>query len=132
MPCKFDQFAGGNAWIPEVLRQEYPNLGLDAEFLATEMPGVHVPHEIVERMRRAQDSGPEAAVEELAGQGRDPGCECGLAGREPAAVGDVAPSHEWCIGWGICGEGGYSRCIHGLILIIYHNRDGNVLIAMGP
>ena len=28
-------FAGGNAWIPEVLRQEYPNLFLDAELAAT-------------------------------------------------------------------------------------------------
>lgn len=36
----------------------------NAEFLANEMPGVHVPDETVERMRRAQASGPEAAVEE--------------------------------------------------------------------
>jgi methionine synthase / methylenetetrahydrofolate reductase (NADH) len=35
-----------------------------AEFLANEMPGVHVPVEIVERMRGAHDSGAEAAVEE--------------------------------------------------------------------
>jgi homocysteine S-methyltransferase len=35
-----------------------------AEFLANEMPGVVVPLETVERMRRAQDSGPEAAIEE--------------------------------------------------------------------
>lgn len=35
-----------------------------AEFLANEMPGVNVPVEIVERMRNAQVSGPEAAVEE--------------------------------------------------------------------
>jgi MYXO-CTERM domain-containing protein len=28
-------FAGGNAWIPDVLRGEYPNLGIDAELAAT-------------------------------------------------------------------------------------------------
>lgn len=28
------QFAGGNSWIPDVLRQEYLNLGLDVEFAA--------------------------------------------------------------------------------------------------
>lgn len=43
----------------------WPFLGLrDAEFLANEMPGVAVPAETVERMRRAQESGPEAASEE--------------------------------------------------------------------
>jgi len=36
----------------------------NAEFLANEMPGVDVPSETVERMRHAQQSGPEAAVEE--------------------------------------------------------------------
>jgi homocysteine S-methyltransferase len=36
----------------------------NAEFLANEMPGVVVPPEMVERMRRAQESGPDAAVEE--------------------------------------------------------------------
>ena len=36
----------------------------NAEFLANEMPGVDVPPQIVERMRRAQESGIEAAVEE--------------------------------------------------------------------
>jgi hypothetical protein len=29
------QFAGGNAWIPEVLRGEYPGLGIDASLVAT-------------------------------------------------------------------------------------------------
>ncbi|MEN8006283.1 MAG: FlgD immunoglobulin-like domain containing protein [Candidatus Krumholzibacteriota bacterium] len=29
------QLAGGNSWIPEVLRQEYPNLNLDLELAAT-------------------------------------------------------------------------------------------------
>jgi hypothetical protein len=29
------QFAGGNAWIPDVLRQEYPNLDRSANFIAT-------------------------------------------------------------------------------------------------
>lgn len=36
----------------------------DAEFLANEMPGVDVPEGIVDRMRRAQASGSEAATEE--------------------------------------------------------------------
>jgi homocysteine S-methyltransferase len=35
-----------------------------AELLANEIPGVVVPLETVERMRRAQESGPEAALEE--------------------------------------------------------------------
>jgi hypothetical protein len=30
------QLAGGNAWIPDVLRQEYPALGLSAQFIATQ------------------------------------------------------------------------------------------------
>ena len=29
------RFAGGNAWVPDVLRNEYPNLGLDTAFIAT-------------------------------------------------------------------------------------------------
>jgi len=35
-----------------------------AEFLANEMPGVNVPPDIVERMRQAQESGADAAIEE--------------------------------------------------------------------
>lgn len=43
----------------------WPMLSLrNAEFLANEMPGVSVPPGVVERMRRAQASGPEAAIEE--------------------------------------------------------------------
>ncbi|MDG2283321.1 MAG: bifunctional homocysteine S-methyltransferase/methylenetetrahydrofolate reductase [Longimicrobiales bacterium] len=43
----------------------WPFLSLrNAEFLANEMPGVDVPPEFVERMRRAQNSGPDAALEE--------------------------------------------------------------------
>jgi len=43
----------------------WPFLSLrNAEFLAYELPGVDVPEQTVERMRRAQASGPEAAVEE--------------------------------------------------------------------
>jgi methionine synthase / methylenetetrahydrofolate reductase (NADH) len=43
----------------------WPFLSLrNAEFLANEMPGVDVPGETVERMRRAQESGPDAAEEE--------------------------------------------------------------------
>lgn len=43
----------------------WPMLSLrNAEFLANEMPGVQVPERVVERMRVAQASGPEAAIEE--------------------------------------------------------------------
>ena len=43
----------------------WPFLSLrNAEFLANEMPGVDVPSETVERMRRAHASGPEATAEE--------------------------------------------------------------------
>jgi len=41
----------------------FPDLR-SAEFLANEMPGVTVPPSVVERMRRAQASGPAAALEE--------------------------------------------------------------------
>jgi homocysteine S-methyltransferase len=36
----------------------------NAEFLANEMPGVNVPAETVDRMRTAQESGEDAAIEE--------------------------------------------------------------------
>lgn len=36
----------------------------NAEFLANEVPGIHVPKEILDRMRLAQERGKEAAVEE--------------------------------------------------------------------
>jgi len=43
----------------------WPFLSLrSAEFLANEMPGVEVPEEALERMRKAHTSGPEAALEE--------------------------------------------------------------------
>jgi len=43
----------------------WPLLDLrNAEFLANEVPGVSVPRAIVERMRRAQESGSDAALEE--------------------------------------------------------------------
>jgi len=41
----------------------FPHLR-NAEFLANEVPGVTVPGEVVERMRRADAAGPEAAFEE--------------------------------------------------------------------
>ncbi|HSH75198.1 MAG TPA: methylenetetrahydrofolate reductase, partial [Longimicrobiales bacterium] len=41
----------------------FPSLR-SAEFLANEVPGVAVPPAVVERMRRAEASGPEAALEE--------------------------------------------------------------------
>jgi len=43
----------------------WPCLSLrHTEFLANEVPGVSVPRPVVERMRVAQESGPEAALEE--------------------------------------------------------------------
>lgn len=43
----------------------WPLLDLrNAEFLANEMPGVRVPAQVVERMREAQESGKDAALEE--------------------------------------------------------------------
>ncbi len=43
----------------------WPMLSLrNAEYLANEVPGVHVPATVVARMARAQKSGPEAALEE--------------------------------------------------------------------
>lgn len=36
----------------------------NAEFMRNEVPGVHVPDEVLERMRQAQEGGPEAAREE--------------------------------------------------------------------
>jgi homocysteine S-methyltransferase len=54
----------GNGSIP-VIAGIWPFLSLrNAEFLAYEVPGVVVPDEIVERMRGAQESGPDAALEE--------------------------------------------------------------------
>jgi homocysteine S-methyltransferase len=56
--------AAGPVDIP-VVAGIFPFASLrNAEFLANEMPGVVVPDETVERMRRAQESGPEAAAEE--------------------------------------------------------------------
>jgi homocysteine S-methyltransferase len=56
--------AAGASEIP-IVAGIWPFTSLrDAEFLANEMPGVHVPPEIVERMRRAQESGSAAAIEE--------------------------------------------------------------------
>lgn len=43
----------------------WPLLSLrTAEFLANEVPGVRVPDSLIDRMRNAEESGPEAAVEE--------------------------------------------------------------------
>lgn len=54
----------GAADVPRIAGV-WPMLSLrNAEFLANEMPGVSVPEEVVERMRGAQASGPEAAIEE--------------------------------------------------------------------
>jgi methionine synthase I (cobalamin-dependent)/5,10-methylenetetrahydrofolate reductase len=52
------------AGIP-VIAGIWPFMSLqNAEFLANEMPGVSVPAETVDRMRKAEESGPEAAIEE--------------------------------------------------------------------
>ncbi len=52
------------ARIP-ILAGIWPLLSLrNAEYLANEVPGVHVPDEIVARMERAQASGAEAALDE--------------------------------------------------------------------
>ena len=56
--------AAGASEIP-IVAGIWPFTSLrNAEFLANEMPGVNVPPEVVERMRRAQASGSDAAVEE--------------------------------------------------------------------
>ncbi len=50
--------------IPTILALR-PLLSLrDAEFFANEVPGIHVPTELVERMRSADEKGPTHAVEE--------------------------------------------------------------------
>jgi homocysteine S-methyltransferase len=52
-------------WPLPVVAGIWPCRGLrDAEFLAHELPGVSVPTLVIERMRRAQESGPDAALEE--------------------------------------------------------------------
>src|SRR6201988_1377530 len=43
----------------------------NAEFLANEVPGVNVPEEVLQRMRKAQDKGKEAALAEGVGIARD-------------------------------------------------------------
>ncbi len=54
-----------DAWRIPVLAGIWPCLSLrNAEFLANEMPGVIVPGSVVERMRSAEASGPEAALAE--------------------------------------------------------------------
>jgi len=53
------------SWPVPVVAGIWPCRSLrDAEFLAHELPGVSVPPAVVERMRRAQESGPDAALEE--------------------------------------------------------------------
>jgi homocysteine S-methyltransferase len=52
-------------WRIPVVAGIWPFISLrEAEFLANEVPGVSVPQAVVERMRVAQESGPEAALEE--------------------------------------------------------------------
>jgi homocysteine S-methyltransferase len=52
-------------WRIPVVAGIWPFISLrEAEFFANEVPGVIVPQAVVERMRAAQESGPEAALEE--------------------------------------------------------------------
>ena len=52
-------------WRIPVVAGIWPFISLrEAEFLANEVPGVIVPQAVVERMRAAQESGPEAALAE--------------------------------------------------------------------
>lgn len=52
-------------WRIPTIAGVWPLLNLrNAEYMANEVPGVTVPPNVVERMRRAQESGPEAALEE--------------------------------------------------------------------
>jgi homocysteine S-methyltransferase len=54
-----------NGWRVPVVAGIWPLLSLrNAEFLANEAPGVTVPERIVERMRAAERSGPDAALSE--------------------------------------------------------------------
>lgn len=54
-----------DAWRVPVVAGIWPLLNLrNAEFMANEVPGVTVPPEVVERMRAAEASGPEAALTE--------------------------------------------------------------------
>jgi methionine synthase I (cobalamin-dependent)/5,10-methylenetetrahydrofolate reductase len=54
-----------HSWPIPVVAGIWPCRNLrDAEFLAHELPGVSVPGPVIERMRKAQESGPEAATEE--------------------------------------------------------------------
>src|SRR5690606_13653066 len=51
-------------WIP-IVAGIWPLVSArNAEFLANEVPGVVVPPEVVERMRRASEKGKDAALEE--------------------------------------------------------------------
>jgi homocysteine S-methyltransferase len=53
------------AWKVPVVAGILPLLNLrNAEFMANEVPGVTVPPEVVERMRVADESGPDAALDE--------------------------------------------------------------------
>jgi homocysteine S-methyltransferase len=48
-----------------VLAGIWPLLSLrNAEFLAHEVPGIHVPQRVIDRMRRAQERGPDFALAE--------------------------------------------------------------------
>ncbi|HSW28013.1 MAG TPA: bifunctional homocysteine S-methyltransferase/methylenetetrahydrofolate reductase [Longimicrobiales bacterium] len=53
------------AWRIPVVAGIWPLLNLrNAEFLANEVPGITVPSAVVERMRAAEESGPDAALDE--------------------------------------------------------------------
>lgn len=64
-PEALERFLEATAPDIPIVAGIWPFISLrNAEFLANEMPGVDVPDDFVERMRRAQASGPRAAEEE--------------------------------------------------------------------
>jgi homocysteine S-methyltransferase len=64
-PVALERFLEATGTDLPIVAGIWPFMSLrNAEFLANEMPGVNVPAETVERMRRAQESGTDAAIEE--------------------------------------------------------------------
>jgi len=64
-PEALERFLDAAAGNVPIIAGIWPLLSLrNAEFLANEMPGVRVPPAVVERMRKAQDRGAEAALDE--------------------------------------------------------------------
>ena len=72
-PAQLERFLGRIAAIRiPIVAGIWPLVSLrNAEFLANEVPGVSVPGEVIARMRRAQEQGPEAALREGVAIARD-------------------------------------------------------------